>query len=227
MTSPRTKPRRRRPRRRGDALLWTIAVLAAATLVVGVVGVVTATTGAASPTAITGTSLDGKQVTLDPGESGTAASASHAVADTGVQLVVPSVGLDVPLGELDAVDGQITPPGFREAYRVRNLGVSLADRADGTVFVVMHSLRNGAIGPGNLLIDVDGQRSEVAVGSSVRIGDARWTVTGSERITKATVAADADVWADEPGRLLLITCLQRPDGSASVDNVVIEATLDR
>ncbi|ROP74464.1 class F sortase [Curtobacterium sp. PhB115] len=226
MSTPPTTSRSDR-RRRGGALLWSVATVAVTALVVGVVGVVTATTGSASPTAITGTSLDGKHVTLDPGESGGAATASNAVTDTGDRLEVPSVGLDVPLGELDAVDGQITPPGFSEAYRVRNTGVGLADRADGTVFVVMHSLRNGAIGPGNLLIDVDGQRSEVAVGSSVRIGDARWTVTGSERITKATVAADADVWADEPGRLLLITCLQRPDGSASVDNVVIEATLDR
>lgn len=214
------------PKRRRTS---TVALLAAATIaslaVVG--GLIGAATNAPGPgTAnVSGTAMNGKQVTLDAGESADAAQKSNAVAATGDRLNVPSVGLDVPVGALNAVDGQITPPGFQEAYVVRNMGTTLADRHEGTVFVVMHSLRGGAIGPGNYLIDVDAQRSDVAVGSVVHVGDATYTVTGSNRITKRTIADDAKTWADVPGRLVLITCLQRPDGSASTDNVLIEATL--
>jgi hypothetical protein len=207
----------------------TVALIAAATIAVlavvgGLIGAASNNPGSGTAS-VSGTALNGKHVTLDLGESADAARKSNAVAATGDRLRVPSAGLDVPLGALDAVDGQITPPGFQEAYVVRNMGTTLADRKNGTVFLVMHSLRGGAIGPGNYLIDVDKQRSDVAVGSAVHVGDATYTVTGSHRITKKTIADDAATWADVPGRLVLITCLQRPDGSASVDNVLIEATL--
>ncbi|MBK0297401.1 class F sortase, partial [Bacillus sp. S34] len=55
------------------------------------------------------------------------------------------------------------------------MGATLADRDNGTVFVVMHSLRGGATGPGNYLIDVDAQRSDVVAGSVVHMGDATYT----------------------------------------------------
>lgn len=148
-------------------------------------------------------------------------SAVPAIGDD--RFVVESVGLDVPLGALNAVDGVIEPPGFTSAYWVRNEGVPPEQARKGTVFVVMHSLRNGATGPGNYLIDVDRRTSKVGIGAEIQVDDTTYTVTGTQEIDKPDIAHASAIWEDEPGRLVVITCLQRPDGGRSQQNVVIEA----
>ena len=150
-------------------------------------------------------------------------SASATPSGTG-RFQSPSVGLDVPLGSLDVVDNELEPPGFTSAYWVRNLGVAPTDSANGTVFVVMHSLRNGGEGPGNALIDVDNGKARIASGASIVVDDVEYHVVSTETIDKGQISRDKSVWADTPGRLVVITCLQRPDGAPSTDNVVIEAT---
>lgn len=179
---------------------------------------------ASSPGAATARDMRGHSVTLDPGEIPVPATKSNALPNTGGRLIVSSVGLNVPLGALNAVDGQITPPGFTSAYTVRNMGVSLADGEHGTVFVVMHALRNGAIGPGNYITDVADQRSKLGTGAIVEAGGHQYTVTGSQLISKRGIATNASIWANTPDRLLLITCLEQADGSASTQNLVITAT---
>jgi hypothetical protein len=141
------------------------------------------------------------------------------------QFQVPSTGLDVPLGVMDVVSGTIDPPGFTSAYWIRSMGVSPANAADGTVYVAMHSLRNGGIGPGNYLIDVERGRSSLAVGDVIEAAGASYRVTGARDVLKRELGADAELWSDKPGRLVVITCLQRPEGGPSTHNVVIEATL--
>lgn len=152
-----------------------------------------------------------------------AASSSAVPAVGDDRFVARSVGLSVPLGALNAVDGVIEPPGFTSAYWVRNEGVAPADSRRGTVFVVMHSLRDGAVGPGNYLIDVDRQRSRVALGAKIQVGGVAYKVTGSQKIDKPDIAHASAIWADTPGRLVVITCLQRPGGGPSLQNIVIEA----
>lgn len=149
-------------------------------------------------------------------------SASAIPSGTG-RFQSPSVGLDVPLGSLDVVDDELEPPGFTSAYWVRNLGVAPTDAGAGTVFVVMHSLRNGGVAPGNALIDVDNGRARVAVGASIVVDDVAYRVTRTDTIDKKEISHEQSIWADTPGRLVVITCLQRPDGSPSTDNMVIEA----
>ncbi|WP_245980098.1 class F sortase [Gryllotalpicola protaetiae] len=172
--------------------------------------------------------MRGNSVRLEPG-SGLTPQVIHdmnAVADSGDRFRVPSVGLDVPLGALDMTHGTITPPGFASAYDVRNLGVPLSQAPTGTVFVATHSLRNGAVGPGNYLIDVKAQKAKVAVGATIDVADVAYSVTGAKAIGKLDISSDADVWANVPGRLVVITCLQRRDGRASTQNMVITAQLD-
>jgi len=149
-----------------------------------------------------------------------------AVEDAGDRFAVPSVDLDVHLGALTMTDGTITPPGFTSAYLVRNLGVSLEDAAEGTVFVVMHSLRGGGVGPGNYLIDVENETAAVDPGATVTVGDRSYTVTGDLAITKTGIQDSASVWQSVPGKLVIITCLQRPEGGPSQENIVITATLN-
>lgn len=140
------------------------------------------------------------------------------------RFIVPSVGLDVPLGALDDVDGVITPPGFTSAYRVRNKGVSLSQARAGTVFVVMHSLMGGGMGPGNYLIDAERGSSRVSNGAVVHVAGLGYKVTGSMAIKRGQLADRADVWRNAPDRLVIITCLLTRGGNAPVDNMVITAT---
>lgn len=209
------------PRPRIPVATVLAAMLGAVLIGAGLIGILV--TLAPSPEPVL-TDMRGNAVRYDPGEGGLPVAIASVEPSSPERLVVESVGLDVPLGAVDAVDGRILPPDFTSAFWVRNLGVPLAEGAGGTVFVVMHSLRGGAVGPGNYLIDVEQQTSRVEPGARVVVGDVMYTVTGSELIDKTRISQDPDVWADTPGRLLLITCLQRPDGSASRQNLVIAAT---
>lgn len=203
-----------------------IAALIAATVILaaGAAGVIaTRAVPASGPV-----DLKGDVVHLDPGDtpSPQILQRMHAVTNTGSRFVVPSVGLDVPLGSLDVVDDEITPPGFTSAYRVDNLGVPLSRAAQGTVFVVMHSLRGGGVGPGNYLIDVDAGTSRVHPGAIIRVGDLTYTVTGSQTLRKSAVPDKSSLWANTPGRLVVFTCLQVPAQTESVDNLVVFARLE-
>ncbi|HKT55447.1 MAG TPA: class F sortase [Microbacterium sp.] len=199
-------------------------VAAAVLLVAGAVGVIsTPASPAGAPV-----DLNGRPVQFDPGDlpSAQMRSRMHIVPDTGSRFAVPSVGLDVPLGSLDVVDDEIIPPDFTSAYLVHDLGVPPADAAHGSVFVVMHSLRGGAVGPGNFLIDVASGTSRVRTGARIQVADRTYTVTGWKAIGKTDVPSDRTLWANTPGRLVVITCLQNPAQTASVDNLVVFASLD-
>lgn len=201
----------------------TVATTGVALLTVGVLGA----TGLLSPAS--GASVPdmaGHQVMIDPGVvPDTATTKAMQVAPVaGARFHVPSVGLDVPLSGLNAVDGVITPPGFQDAYWVRNRGTTLDHPENGTVYVVMHSVRGGGVGPGNYLINIDEGQAKVGVGAVIEVDGTSYQVTGSRSVLKTQLAADSSVWDNTANRLVVITCLQRPDGSPSVDNMVITAT---
>lgn len=219
-----SRVRHRSRTRSRRALLWWVAaglcLSALAACVLGLIRVLVPT----GPV-----DLRGNPVAFDdgalPGDG--VVKKMDAVADSGARFVVRSVHLNVPLGALSEADATITPPGFTSAYRVRNLGVSLAHADSGTVYVAMHSLRNGAVGPGNSLIDVARGTSTVAPGALIGVGDRTYRVTGWQKIPKTAVPTNAGIWANTPGRLVVLTCLQIPAQTASIDNVVITAALVR
>lgn len=204
--------------------LVLIAVLGIGLIYAGGVAV-TSWAAATSTHGPIGKDMRGNTVQLDVDGAVPPPSSTKATANDGGRLMVPSVGLNVPLGSLNEVDGWIVPPGFQSAYRVRNRGVPLADATTGTVFVVMHALRNGAVGPGNYVTDIEKQRSKVADGAVIDVSGTTYTVTGSQLVRKTQMPYAKEIWANTPGRLVLITCLEHPDNSASTDNVVITATL--
>lgn len=168
--------------------------------------------------------MNGAPVHLDA-QPAPAAESKVAAPAAGLTLKVPSVGLDVPVASLLSVDGEITPPGFTSAYWVRDRGIAPDDAQAGTLYVVTHSLRNGGKAPGNYLTDVQNGRSAVSDGATIGVGKNTYTVTSSELVTKTKLAQDSGVWTNVPGRLILITCLERPDNGPSIDNLVITATL--
>jgi hypothetical protein len=142
------------------------------------------------------------------------------------RLRVQSVGLDVPLGAMNLVKGAINPPGFKSAYWVRNLGTSFEEPEAGTAYVAAHSLRHGGKGPGNYLIDIETEQATVKVGDLIEADGVNYRMTEWRSIPKPDLPNETDLWEDIPGRIVLVTCLQRPDNSASRNNIVIIGMLD-
>jgi hypothetical protein len=110
---------------------------------------------------------------------------------------------------------------------VVNLGVPPAQAETGTVYVAMHSLRDGGLGPGNFLFDVTTATSKVPVGALIQVAGLTYAVDGTQSIPKVDLPFTADLWTSTPGRLVVITCLQKPDNSPSDDNFVVTAHLTR
>jgi len=133
--------------------------------------------------------------------------------DTGQRFIIDSVNLDVPLGEVNEVGGVINPPGFTSAYLIRNKSVSL-DKADtGTVYVAAHSLRSPGKAPGNYVINIAAGNITVPYGATIQVGDRTYVMTSSEIVAKTDLGDDSKLWANTPGMLVFITCLQYDDPS--------------
>lgn len=205
------------------AIFASVAIAAGAFALLHTLGTPEAVVAAVSPAPTPAKDLAGNDAVLDPGV--TSPPGSNAVEDTGERFRVPSVELDVPLGEVSEVDGEITPPGFGSVYIVRNRGVGLASADQGTVYAVTHSVRGGGVAPGNALIDVRNKKAAVDVGSVIDIGDRQYEVTGTLRVGKGELPTTSQLWEDVPGRLVVITCLQNPQGKPSSDNMVVTAQL--
>jgi hypothetical protein len=218
-------PDRDRKRSRARRRTLLLALAGAAILAAGLVATVLVLRLTAAPSGAL-TDLNGHQVALDPGDlPGTGYAAQQGATDSGHgRFEIPSVGLNVPLGALNEVDGVITPPGFTSVYWVRDRGVAPNDAGHGTVFVVTHSLRDGGRAPGNYLIDVQHAKAAIPDGTTVIVDGVHYTVDGSGPIDKPQLAGDASVWANSPNRLVIITCLQVPANTESVQNMVITAT---
>lgn len=207
-------------RRRERALLAVASAIAAAAVVAGAMM-------AAAPQPQTGPrDLAGHHVAFDSGvlpppDVQQRMRATSRIPDG--RLHIPAVGLDVPLGAMDEVDNYVQPPTFTSAYWIRNLGTAPGTPDSGTVFVAMHSLRGGGIGPGNYLYDTATGQSKVRPGQQIYLDGTGYQITGIATVEKAAIGDDSAVWADAPGRLVMITCLELPDGGPSRDNFIVTA----
>ncbi|MDQ0647268.1 hypothetical protein QFZ53_001464 [Microbacterium natoriense] len=139
----------------------------------------------------------------------------------GLRLRVPQVELEVGVGEMHSVGGQVTPPDFTNAYIVRDLGGS---GPGDSVYIAMHSLRGGGVAPGNSLFDADSQQALVAVGSAIYLDGVEYRITQTRNVLKKELPSDG-IWDQPAGTLTLITCLQEIDGRASTMNFVVTASL--
>ena len=139
---------------------------------------------------------------------------------------VPSVGLSAPLSTMSMVNGVINPPGFQRVYEVRNVGHPFSERERGTVYLTTHSLKNGKA-PGNALIDVMSERASVSNGDSIFVRNVEYVIEDHFTIEKPKLKRSKKVWEIVPGRLVIVTCLQRPEGGRSLKNSIIFAQLKR
>lgn len=168
--------------------------------------------------------LSGNAVDFAPGTTPDPSTVDQMqVQESTERFKVPTVSLDVPLASLLEVNNTITPPGFTQAYWVRNRGVAPVDAANGTVYVVSHSVAKG-LAPGNYLFDVASGTSTVKAGDEIDVSNVKYIAQSWKTISKDQLANESDLWTNEPGRLVLVTCLEEPDGS-SPNNMVIIANI--
>lgn len=209
----------RHRKRLGPARLVLLALLSAVAIAAGTWTVDTYVAQLDQPRDMRGNPV------LLPAPSKDVRENTDAISSVGIRLKVPATTLDVPIGAINEVDGVMDPPGFASAYLVRNYGANLEHASSGTVFVVMHSCRGGAVCPGNYLIDIAAGRAAVPDGADVYLGDLHYRVTGWQKVDKPEVGSEAAIWVNAPGRLVLLTCLQNPEQTASTQNMVVTAQL--
>lgn len=150
----------------------------------------------------------------------------NQVSNIGVRLSAPSVGLDVPYGMIDEVDGVIRPTNFTNAFGVRNRGVPFDQTDRGTAYVAVHALDDDGQGnlqglaAGNFLIDGVSRQARLGNGEIIKIGEEQFRVQSYKRLGKGLISRDAEIWdASIKNRLVLITCFP-----SSADNAIFVAT---
>lgn len=147
---------------------------------------------------------------------------AEAAAEPGPtdRLVIPSVGLDVPL-KVEAIPstGTINPASFEDAWEETSGGFYPGQQAEGTLLVAMHASNVHLDAPGNLVSD--GQSVAVSKGDVVQVRDEVFTVTAIYIIPKSQWGGLAEGWESVEGRLLLVTCLPPSDGSGHAENNIV------
>jgi LPXTG-site transpeptidase (sortase) family protein len=158
-----------------------------------------------------------------PSEGGpdTAASRSRAHRAQGVptRVVIPRLGVDVPVVGIDAPGGVLTPPSDPQVLGWWRSGAQPG--ADlGSALVTGHTVSSG----GGALDDLETMRRGDPVRVRTTGGVVDYEVTGVSIYRKASLAEDAArVFSQSvPGRLALITC-EDWDGTAYLSNVVVLA----
>ena len=218
-----------RPSRRSavGAGLVALAVTGGTVLAIGLQG---GESAAAAPTSATSTpTAEATEAALPAEDAQPAlptAGAALPTPSSDVHVVVPSVGMDLPVLPLTPRGGAINPPTLTAAYWIEPYGdpVGAAGDADNTLYLAAHSTNTGKYGFDPLL-DSDGD-STLGAGDVVEVstpgGTVAYTVERTERYDKDELADAAEVWEAVPGRLVLITCTQE-DGGRSTENLVVVA----
>lgn len=218
---------RRLTRRRALLLAGAGAALVGALLlVVGLLG----GGGKAAAQAPAGRTASATTGAPEPSESQAPPSVPAArwtpASDT--RLVVPSVGVDLPLLGMTPDGDHINPPLLTAGYWIEPYGapVGVAGDATNTLYVAAHSAGRGTDGFDPLIAD-DGEGSTLTAGDAVEVrtpsGTVTYTVTSTHRYGKEELPGATEVWEVSPGRLVLITCFQRADGREATENLVVIA----
>ncbi len=162
-----------------------------------------------------------------PGTASPSPAASFTPSSD-VRLVIPSVGLDLPLLPLTPSGGTIDPPLLTAGYWIEPYGAPVGDAAEATntLYVAAHSAGSGDDGF-DPLIAGGGAGTTLASGDVVEVrtptGTVRYTVQSTHRYGKDALPGTDEVWQVAPGRLVLVTCFQRADGREATENLVVVA----
>lgn len=150
------------------------------------------------------------------------------VRDTDNVLRIPSVDIEETLQSMNTYKNSqgikvINPYQSKYVYHVRDWG-DLGQTED-MIVLAMHSIKGKPDIPGSKLINITAGKSTLQEGETIELDNLSYSVTGIHKMNKRTVVNSEKIWKDEPGKLLLFTCLQR-EGGRSVENIIIEAHIN-
>ena len=149
--------------------------------------------------------------------------ADMVVNDGGDGFVVPSLDIHIKIGLINSVDGLMNPPNFTSVFLIRNQSAGSLERAaEGTIFMVTHAVYGGRA-PGNLL--QSRQQTLLKPGDEILVNGLRYLFTEARIIPKTELGSHADIWDNEPGRLIIVTCQVRAEGGIAINNMVLIAHL--
>jgi sortase (surface protein transpeptidase) len=146
-------------------------------------------------------------------------------------LQIPSLGLAVPVGQMQVIDGVIDPPTADIVYWLTNRGSMPGSNSPGTVFIAGHSWSRGWV-PFNLLYDPTDPRRTIRVGAWISLttqrGHLSYVVQSVQKVPKVTVDEGRveALMRGVPGRLVLMTCAwYRGTIPSAGENIVVVAQL--
>ena len=149
--------------------------------------------------------------------------ADMVVNDGGAGFVVPSLDIHVSVGSINSVDGVMNPPNYTSVFLIRNQSAGSLDRAaEGTIFMVTHAVYGGRA-PGNLL--QSRQQTLLKPGDEILVNGVKYLFTEARIIPKTELGNHADLWENQPGRLIIVTCQVRAEGGIAINNMVLIAHL--
>lgn len=148
-----------------------------------------------------------------------------------LSLSVPAVGLVARVGAMARpTSGDIDPPTSSAAYWISSYG-TVGPGSDNTAYIAGHTCRGvGCRAVFQPFLDVPHSATTVHPGDKVTVtspsGTWDYTVTGTQKYSKETIASDQKLWQKVPGRLVLVCCFQYQGGTSSQQNYIVYAQLD-
>ena len=131
------------------------------------------------------------------------------VGSAGV-VSLPVAGFSAPLSETSTVDGVVTPPDFKHAFRVTDVAAEV---------YVTHSCRFEQC-LGNALFNLRSGEVFAQRGQTLWVDGKRYTVTEVRTLAKDELPFDS-VWKTDG--VAVITCFQNKDLTPSTKNLVVVA----
>lgn len=138
-------------------------------------------------------------------------------------ISIAEIGYEADVSQMTTDNGVVDPPTKELTYRVTDRGSQPGEDADNTVYLVCHSASRSDA-PCNTVY------RNAAVGQTIRLttktGQLTYRIESIETLSKDGEFENSEkVRSKVPGRLVLITCLQRGIGRSSVENFVVFAQL--
>lgn len=138
-------------------------------------------------------------------------------------ISIAEIGYEADVSQMTTDNGVVDPPTKELTYRVTDRGSQPGEDADNTVYLVCHSASRSDV-PCNTVY------RNAAVGQTIRLtteaSQLTYRIESIETLSKDGEFENSEkVWSKVPGRLVLITCLQRGLGRSSVENFVVFAQL--
>lgn len=167
------------------------------------------------------TTVAGSSVLTTPTSSRLGAVIRQAEA---TWIAIPAIGYRAAVEQMATdANGDVNPSTLQDTYRITNRGTLPGTKADNTVYMACHSSSRG-FAPCNLVFAQAKPGQHVLV--TTPAGTLDYVIQATRLYAKTGSFKNSnEVRAAVPGRLVLVTCFQKNNRTASTQNFVVFAHL--